>query len=36
MKPPKFRGEIRGGKTLFDWEAFGLDMLGRRKVDYPP
>jgi Retrotransposon gag protein len=36
MKPPKFRGEIRRGKTLFDWEAFGLEMLGRRKVDYPP
>ena len=36
MKPPKFRGEIRRGKTLFDWEAFGLEMLERRKVDYPP
>ena len=36
MKPPKFRGEIRRGKTLFDWEAFGLEMLGRRKVVYPP
>ena len=36
MKPPKFRGEIRRGKTLFDWEAFGLEMFERRKVDYPP
>ena len=34
-KPPDIR-QVRRGRTLFDWEAFNIDMKERARVEEPP